>query len=329
MTAADLLDQPFLAQGWVRPFVPWLQHDESIGRVGRHRVGGRLRGTGLRKDEGDLRESADCLLHGELHRLRLRQRSRGDAQRVHGDVLLIQRGQELLAEPGEAGKRKGEQNNGDGDDGQGSCHRETQERPIGPLERRDEAVFALIDPARQADCDQRRDQRQRQREGSSEREDDGECHRLEHLAFHPGEGQQRHVNQQDDRLAVEARLDHLDGRGAHRGEALLPRQQPAELALPFGEVTQAVLGDDDGAIDDQAEIERAEAHQVGADPSLPHADGRHQHGERDHQRGDQGGAEIAEQQEQHGNDQQRAFAEIARHRGDRRVDQLGAVQARS
>ena len=93
-------------------------------------------------------------------------------------------------------------------------------------------------------------------------------------------------------------------------------------------MAQAVLGDDDRAIDDQAEVERAEAHQVGADPALPHADGGHQHGKRNDQRGDHRGAEIAEQQEQHRDDQQRAFGEVVRHGGDGGVDELGAVEHR-
>ena len=63
-------------------------------------------------------------------------------------------------------------------------------------------------------------------------------------------------------------------------------------------------------------------------PPLPHADGGHQHGDRDDQRGDQRRAEIAEQQEQHHDDQQRAFGEVVRDRLDRGVDQLGAVEHR-
>ena len=35
----------------------------------------------------------------KLHRLRLGKPRRRDADRVHGDVLLVQRGDELLAEP--------------------------------------------------------------------------------------------------------------------------------------------------------------------------------------------------------------------------------------
>ena len=73
----------------------------------------------------------------------------------------------------------------------------------------------------------------------------------------------------------------------------------ARARAAFGEPPQAVLDDDDRAVDDQAEVDRAEAHQVAADPSLHHAGRRHQHRERDRQRGDQRGAEVAQQQEQH------------------------------
>ena len=91
-------------------------------------------------------------------------------------------------------------------------------------------------------------------------------------------------------------------------------------------MAQAVLRDDDGAVDDQAEVQRAQAHEVGADPSLQHAGGGNQHGHRDHAGGDDGGAQVAQQQEQHGDDEQRAFGQVARHRMDGRIDQLRPVQ---
>ena len=49
-------------------------------------------------------------------------------------------------------------------------------------------------------------------------------------------------------------------------EALVARQQPPELMLRLAEAAQAVLHDDHRAVDDQAEVERAQAHQVAADP---------------------------------------------------------------
>ena len=49
-------------------------------------------------------------------------------------------------------------------------------------------------------------------------------------------------------------------------------------------------------------------------PALQHPRRGQQHRERDDQRGDQRGAEVAEQQEQHHDDQQRALGEVLRHR---------------
>jgi hypothetical protein len=73
----------------------------------------------------------------------------------------------------------------------------------------------------------------------------------------------------------------------------------------------------------------AQTHQVSADVTLNHADRRHEHRERDGERADQRRSKIAEKDEQHDDDERRAFSEVLRDRVDRRVDELGAVQAPS
>ncbi len=83
-------------------------------------------------------------------------------------------------------------------------------------------------------------------------------------------------------------------------EPFVPVEQPPEPVLLDRQPPQAVLDDDHRAVDDQAEVERAEAHQVGAHPVLDHAGDEQQHGERDHRRGDQRCAPVAEEDEQHG-----------------------------
>ncbi len=55
-------------------------------------------------------------------------------------------------------------------------------------------------------------------------------HRLEHLAFDAGEGQQRHVDSDDDDLAEHRRLDHLLAGDQHLLQPFRERQQP----LPSG-----------------------------------------------------------------------------------------------
>jgi hypothetical protein len=80
--------------------------------------------------------------------------------------------------------------------------------------------------------------------------------------------------------------------------------------LGLGEPPDAVLDDDDGAVDDQSEIERAEAHQVPADAAAGHADEREQHRERNHERRQERGAGVPEQQEEDRDHEQRALEEV-------------------
>ena len=90
-------------------------------------------------------------------------------------------------------------------------------------------------------------------------------------------------------------------------------------------MAQTVLDDDDRAVDDQAKIERAEAHQVTGDARMNHAGNGHQHGQRDHRSRDQCSTPVAEQQEQHCDHQQRTFSQIFFDRRDGLIDQRGAV----
>ncbi len=61
---------------------------------------------------------------------------------------------------------------------------------------------------------------------------------------------------------------------------------------------------------------------------MDHAGHRHQHGNRDHQCRDQRRAEVAEQQEQDDDHEQRALGQVLRHRLDGCIDQEGAVENR-
>ena len=50
-------------------------------------------------------------------------------------------------------------------------------------------------------------------------------------------------------------LDHLLRGDPSRRQPLVQRQLAAELVLALGQMPQAVLDDDDGAVDDQAEVD--------------------------------------------------------------------------
>ncbi len=115
-------------------------------------------------------------------------------------------------------------------------------------------------------------------------------------------------------------------RSAHDLEPLRERRGHAAVrALRDREPAQAVFDDDDGAVDDQAEVERAEAHEIAADPALDHAGDREQHRERDHERGDERRTQVAEQREQHDDHEDRAFDQVRAHRRDGLVDERRAV----
>ena len=88
------------------------------------------------------------------------------------------------------------------------------------------------------------------------------------------------------------------------------RQEAPQRVLPLGQVAQAVLDNDHRAIHDEAKVEGAQAHQVAADPRPHHADGRHQHGQRDGQGRNQRRPQVAQEEKQHGNHQEGAFGQV-------------------
>ena len=122
----------------------------------------------------------------------------------------------------------------------------------------------------------------------AEREDDRLRHRAEHLPLDAGEREDRQVDDGDDELAEDRRAcgprARLRRRGASRSVAV---EQAPEAVLLLGEAADAVLDDDHRAVDDEPEVDRAEAHQVAADPALDHAGHGEEHRERDGQRGDE------------------------------------------
>mgnify|MGYP003382669915 CR=1 FL=1 len=95
--------------------------------------------------------------------------------------------------------------------------------------------------------------------------------------------------------------------------------------LLLGETPNAVFHDDDRAIDDDAEVESTEAHQVAADFRADHAGDGEQHRKRDDAGGEQRGAEVPQQQKQDDNDERGSFKEVLLHGLDGGVHECGAV----
>ena len=89
-----------------------------------------------------------------------------------------------------------------------------------------------------------------------------------------------------------------------------------------------VLDHHDRAVDDEPEVERAEAHQVSRDVEDPHQDGGEEHRERDDGGDQQAPPPVAQEQDEHDDDEQRPLDQVLRHRPDGAVYQLRPVVER-
>ena len=105
-----------------------------------------------------------------------------------------------------------------------------------------------------------------------------------------------------------------------------PRSSSAPcFVLGLRQAQDAVLDDDQRAIDDEPEVERPKAHEIAADLLLDHAGEGGEQRQRNDECGQQRRTQIAEKHEQHDDHEQRTFEEILLHRRDRLVDEYRAV----
>ena len=148
---------------------------------------------------------------------------------------------------------------------------------------------------------------------------------MEHLAFHAGQRKDRKIDDHDDQLSEQQRTARLAGRRKHLMETLPQRQFAPMVFLRMRQAAHAVLDDDHGAIDDDAEVQRAKTHEVCTDLVRDHAGKGEQHGQWNDHRSNQRRAEVAKEKEQDDDDQHGAFEQVLLHRGDRLVDEYGPV----
>src|SRR5438874_9593416 len=94
---------------------------------------------------------------------------------------------------------------------------------------------------------------------------------MKHFSFDPGEGENRDVNDRDDDDAEKHRVGDLFTRRKHHLASLLAVESAPEFVLPNSELTHHVLNNHNRAVDDESEIDRAQAHQVSRYPELHHA----------------------------------------------------------
>ncbi len=92
---------------------------------------------------------------------------------------------------------------------------------------------------------------------------------------------------------------------------------------PLGEQTQGILHDNNRSVDDQPEVERAQAHEIARNAQGKHAGAGDEEGQRDHARHDQRRAPIAHDDQENDRHEQRALPQVALDRRDRTIDQVG------
>ena len=146
---------------------------------------------------------------------------------------------------------------------------------------------------------------------------------MEHLALDPGESKDRQVHHSNDGDTKQAGTNHFVGGLEHQLQTFLEGQ--LTLVLGLGQAPDTVLDDDDRAVDDQAEIQRPQTHQIGGYARPHHTGDGGEHRKRNDSCRDQGGAQVAQQQKQHHDHQQCPFKQVLLHRGNRLVHQGCAV----
>ena len=224
------------------------------------------------------------------------------------------------------------------------AHREAQRGVVAPVDGVHQAVAEAsqpllgareqMHPAPHRTHDHRRDHRhigEAEQDGPDEGEGERERHGLKHLATDAGEEENGGEDDEDDDLPVKGRVHHRAGGGdadlvhVPLREAGVRWQRAAEAAL---ELVDSALHDDDGAVDDNAEVDGSEAHQIG-----PHAEDAHQDEGEEQREGNERGrddaaAQAAEQQHQHEHHDESALGEIARYGRRGAVYELRAVEKR-
>ena len=309
----------------IGPLRARFQHDVGVGDARGHGVGGHFGRAHFGDDAVHLGELFQAVLEFALHGDGLGEAGAGDAEGVHGDVALVEAGDEFGAEarggePGEADEHDGGERDGGTD-----RHDEAERRAVEGFRAADGEVILFGDFAGDENRDGGGDEGDGEEHRAEEGGDDGEGHRVKHFSLDAGEGEDGHVDDGDDEFAEERGGADLLGGVEDEGEALLFGEQAAETVLFLAETAEAVFDDNDGTVHDEAEVERTEAHEITGDFIGHHAGDREKHGKRDDGSGDECGAEISEEEKEDHDHEHRALDEVVADGGDGAVHERGAV----
>ncbi len=163
-----------------------------------------------------------------------------------------------------------------------------------------------------------RSEHQREQQRSGQREPVGEGHRRENLARHSAHREQREKRDEDH----DGREEHGFGRF---GRGIRDRVEDRLLVRPAGHAAVHVFHDHHRGIDQNAEVDGTDRDEVRRIPGHDHQAEGEQHRHRDSERGNEGHAHVAqEDQEQAGHQGEPEQHEVP-HGAGGHVDQVGAV----
>ncbi len=170
-------------------------------------------------------------------------------------------------------------------------------------------------------------QHRRQQDGEHQRPQQREGHRPRHgpeqPAFHPLQGEDRHVRRNNDDDGVKHRaLDFMRRDADGLGDG-------AVVVVVAFQVAQDVFDHHHAAIHHHAEIERAQRKQVGGDMAQVEQDGGEEQRKRNGQGDNKRAANVAQEQKQNDDHQNDAFGQVVQHGVGGVAEQIAAVEVRN
>jgi hypothetical protein len=341
----ELLDQLFLGVAR-RPLIERLERREHLD-IGERRCIAAVVGPAVLGDRGDDLRMAEQDFAQLLGRRRPRHQP-GRRRQLDADpqVAFFQVRQELAAEPGRQQPDHAEEYQADQSHGLATAERPVQHRLVDEAQRPHQQRLDLVDLIRQHQRGQRRRDGERREQGAGERIAIGLRHRAEDLALDPLHGEQRHERRNSDGSGEEDRVVDLHGADQDQSQPVRPHIEEAgslprrvlapvllgkflECDLPLLgsrlEIAEYVFHHDDGGIDDDAEVDRADRQQVGVLAGQHHHDDGKEQRERDVHRHHHGAAQIAEEYPLDEEHQQAAKNEVVQHRMGGHLDEAGTV----
>ena len=183
----------------------------------------------------------------------------------------------------------------------------------------------------QQDIAQQRHQRQRENQRRDQRGRHRIGHRRENAPLVPLQRKDRDVRGDNDQHREERRPPDFDRRVEDHAQAV-PVLASVDLVvmefLRLGQFAKDVFHHDHGAVDDDAEVHRAERQQIGRNADPGQAEKSAEQRQRNHQRDDGGRAQVAEEQQQYQHHQHGALDEVGEYRLEGLADEPRAVVIR-